>query len=83
LRPLPSGVMIYGDGERRLETLPPPQVPRREVIDELLAAVREGQAPVHSGEWGKATLEICRAILRSAAEGGEVPLVHQVELPRA
>jgi phthalate 4,5-cis-dihydrodiol dehydrogenase len=83
LRPLPSGVMIYGDGERRLETLPPPQVPRREVIDELWAAVREGRAPVHSGEWGKATLEICRAILRSAAEGREVPLVHQVELPRA
>ena len=77
LRPGPEGVMIYGDDERRLETLPPPEVPRREVIDELCAAVFENRAPVHSGEWGMAVIEICHAILQSAAEGREIALAHQ------
>ena len=39
LRPLPNGVMIYDDGAARLERLPPPAVPRAEVIDELYGAV--------------------------------------------
>src|SRR5213078_1193640 len=45
LRPLPSGVMIYGDAEQRLDPLPPPEVPRAEVIDELYGAIVEGRAP--------------------------------------
>lgn len=77
LRPGPEGVMIYGDDERRLEPLPPPNVPRREVIDELYAAAVENRVPKHSGEWGMATLEICRAILQSAAEDREIPLARQ------
>jgi len=74
LRPLPGGVMIYGDSEQRLEALPPPKVPRTEVIDELYGAVVEGRAPLHSGEWAMATLEVCLAILRSARESAEIPL---------
>jgi phthalate 4,5-cis-dihydrodiol dehydrogenase len=65
LRPLPNGVMIYGDAEQRLDPLPPPKVPRQEVIDELYGAVAEGRAPLHSGEWAMATLEVCLAILHS------------------
>lgn len=74
LRPLPEGVMVYADGEKHLEPLPAPKVQRAEVIDELYAAVVEGKAPLHDGEWGTATMEACLAILRSAEEGREVAL---------
>jgi phthalate 4,5-cis-dihydrodiol dehydrogenase len=78
LRPLPTGVMIYGDTEQRLDALPEPAVPRSEVIDELYNAVVLGRAPVHSGEWSLATMEVCFAILTSAREQREVTLEHQV-----
>jgi phthalate 4,5-cis-dihydrodiol dehydrogenase len=81
LRPLPSGVMIYGDAEQRLDPLPPPGVPRAEVIDELYGAIVEGRAPLHSGEWALATMEVCLAILRSAREQKEVALQNQIALP--
>jgi phthalate 4,5-cis-dihydrodiol dehydrogenase len=78
LRPLSSGVMVYGDDAQWLDPLPPPQVPRPEVIDEFYAAVVNGKPPLHSGEWARATLEVCLAILRSAREGQPVTLNHQV-----
>lgn len=74
LRPLPVGVMIYADGDKRLEPLPAPAIPRVEVIDELYAAVVEGRAPRHDGEWAMATLQVCLAILESARTGKEVQL---------
>jgi phthalate 4,5-cis-dihydrodiol dehydrogenase len=77
LRPMPDGVMVYGHAERRLERLPPPEVPRAEVTDELLAACRDGVAPRHSGAWGMATLEVCLALLDSARTGAEIALHHQ------
>src|SRR5438552_11679039 len=81
LRPLPSGVMIYGDAEQRLDPLPPPEVPRAEVIDELYGAIVEGRAPLHSGQWALATMEVCLAILRSAREQKEVALQNQIAWP--
>lgn len=74
LRPLPDGVMIYGDAERRLDALPPPRIPRVEVIDEIYAAVAEGKAPLHSGESALATLQVCLAMLDSARQGKEILL---------
>ena len=74
LRPLPHGVMIYADDERRLDPVQPPILPRVEVIDELYAAVVEGSAPLHDGEWGMATLQVCLAILESARDGKEILL---------
>jgi phthalate 4,5-cis-dihydrodiol dehydrogenase len=74
LRPLPTGVMIYGDAEKRLEPLQAPEVPRREVIDELYGAVVEGRPPLHSGEWAIATLEVCLAMLTSARQRKEILL---------
>ena len=65
LRPTSKGVMIYDDRERRLEAVAVPPVPRREVIDELYAAVVDGLPPVHDGRWGLATMEVCFAILKS------------------
>ena len=78
LRPLPTGVMIYEGGAERLEPLPAPAVTRAEVIDELYDAVVAGNPPLHDGAWATATLEVCLAMLRSAREGREIPLQHQV-----
>lgn len=81
LRPGPEGLTIYGDDEVRFEPLPGPPVPRAEVFDELYDAVVHDRPPTHSGEWAMATLEVCLAILASAAGGCEVRLQHQVGLP--
>jgi phthalate 4,5-cis-dihydrodiol dehydrogenase len=77
LRPLRQSVVVYGDEVRSVEELPPPQIPRSEVVDELYDAVVLGRPPLHSGEWGLATLEICLAILASAESGRQVELQHQ------
>ena len=69
---------VYGDEGIDTFTLAPPVVPRSEVIDELCAAVFDDVAPLHSGAWGRATLEVCRAVLQSADEGREVRLSYQV-----
>jgi phthalate 4,5-cis-dihydrodiol dehydrogenase len=81
LRAMPDGVMIYQNGTARLDVVPPPTVPRGEVIDELYQAVVNGIAPLHDGAWAMATLEAVLAILTSAREGRDVMLTHQVALP--
>jgi phthalate 4,5-cis-dihydrodiol dehydrogenase len=58
----------------RLERIPPPDIPRKEVIDELYAAVLDARPPLHDGEWAAATLEVCVAILQSSRTGREIPL---------
>ena len=83
MRPLPNGVMIYDDTAVHLDALPPPGVPRAEVIDELYGTVIDGRAPLHTGEWAMATHEICLAMLESARTGGDVPLRHQVGIGAA
>jgi|SRR5580700_546627 phthalate 4,5-cis-dihydrodiol dehydrogenase len=78
LRPLPQGVMVYGDEARHLEEIAAPKIPRKEVVDELYDAAMSGTPPLHSGEWGLATLEICLAILEAAKGASEVELRWQV-----
>ncbi len=78
LRPGPEGVMVYGDDAKYLDPLPPTTVPHGGVIDELVAAIRQGTPPLHSGQWGVATMEVCLGILRSAAEDGEMMMERQV-----
>jgi phthalate 4,5-cis-dihydrodiol dehydrogenase len=78
LRPTAHGVKIYGDVQERFEALPPPMVPRAEVIDELCDAIFNDRPELHSGEWGLATMEVCLAMLQSAREGREMFLKHQV-----
>ncbi|MBK18676.1 MAG: 4,5-dihydroxyphthalate dehydrogenase [Rhodospirillaceae bacterium] len=79
IRPLPQSVRVYADDEVIEHPLDPPSVPRGEVIDELAAAILDGVAPVHTGEWGRATFEACAAVYRSAEEGGEVKLSYQLK----
>ncbi len=82
LRPVAGGVMIYDDREARLDPVPVPSVPRAEVIDEFHAAVVHGIPPLHDGEWARATIEVCLAILDSAQNEAEMMLRHQVGLRR-
>jgi phthalate 4,5-cis-dihydrodiol dehydrogenase len=74
LRPTPRGLWIYGERERHFEPLPPPPVPRGNVLEELCAAVLQGRKPLHDGPWGLATLQACLAMAQSAREGREIVL---------
>ncbi len=78
LRPTPAGIEIHGDEAQLVEALPPPTVPRVEVIDELCRCVTEGTPALHSGEWARATTEVCLAILESARSGADCRLQFQV-----
>ena len=75
LRAMPDGVWVYGDSRQERLLLPPPPVPRYEVIDELHAAIVDAVQPLHDGPWARATLEVCLALLRSAREGCDVELL--------
>jgi len=74
LRPVPDGVWIDSDHGREKIELPPPAIPRSEVVDELLAAVRHGKAPLHDGAWARDTLAGCLALLASARDDVDVQL---------
>ncbi|HSW08707.1 MAG TPA: Gfo/Idh/MocA family oxidoreductase [Aquabacterium sp.] len=74
LRAMPDGVWVYGDAQQERLLLPPPPVPRYEVIDELHAAIVDQVQPMHDGPWARATLDVCLALLRSAREGRDVDL---------
>ncbi len=69
LRPTPTGIGIFTDYEHRVEPLSPPEIPRIEVIDELINAVRHGVVPLHDGVWARATTEVCLKLLLSAETG--------------
>jgi phthalate 4,5-cis-dihydrodiol dehydrogenase len=83
LRASPNGVTIYDhQGAREVPIAARGGVPgRREVLDDMYAAVREGKRPLHDARWGKATLEASLAVLQSARENREIALVHQVAVP--
>ncbi|MGH8436635.1 MAG: Gfo/Idh/MocA family protein [Pseudomonas sp.] len=74
LRPVADGVWIDSDDGREKVALAAPAVPRSEVIDELLAAVRNGETPMHDGAWARDTLAGCLALLNSARDDLDVEL---------
>jgi phthalate 4,5-cis-dihydrodiol dehydrogenase len=78
LRPVPQGVIVDSDREHGLRPIAPPRAPRLPVLAELYDSVTTGNAPLHSGEWGMATLEAALAILQSAHERRAIPLQRQV-----
>jgi phthalate 4,5-cis-dihydrodiol dehydrogenase len=78
LRPTPQGVLVYSDTDRQLRQIDRPAIPRHEVVEELHKVVINDAAPLHSGEWGLATLEACLAMLRSTRERREIALHKQV-----
>jgi phthalate 4,5-cis-dihydrodiol dehydrogenase len=78
LRPVPQGVIVDSAREHGLRPLAPPLAPRLEIIDELCDAIWNDREPLHSGEWGLATLEVCLAMLQSARERREIKLQRQI-----
>ncbi|MFV3126167.1 Gfo/Idh/MocA family oxidoreductase [Niveispirillum sp. KHB5.9] len=76
LRLTPDGVTLYGrDGVRAITTDRHAWRPGRgDVLEELYAAVRHGQAPIHDGEFGRATVQVCLAVLQSARERRDIQL---------
>jgi phthalate 4,5-cis-dihydrodiol dehydrogenase len=76
IRESPDGLVVdTRDGSR---DIPIPDEPRGTAeLNELCAAVRDGQPVVHDGQWGLATLEVCLAIHASSQTRREVILHHQ------
>jgi phthalate 4,5-cis-dihydrodiol dehydrogenase len=78
VRLTPKGLWMYGPEQESFEALPVPAYPRKEVIDELWGALREGRPLLHSGSWARATTEVCLSLLEAAQTGQAVHLNHQV-----
>jgi phthalate 4,5-cis-dihydrodiol dehydrogenase len=80
MRASADGVTVYDrNGRREIPLAMDDTLPgRREVLDDIRLAIRSGQAPLHDGRWGKATVEVALAIQQSAREGREIALQHQV-----
>lgn len=76
LRQSPDGVFIYDESGRR-EVLCDTAPPVLRDFAELAAAITEDRAPFPDGNWGKATVEVCLALLESSQKSQEVRLSHQ------
>ena len=81
IRQSPTGLIVYSEQGQTEITLPADHSPRDLVMTEFSAAITGRAAPVHSGRWGLANLEICAAAIRSSQSGGDVLLEEQVGLP--
>ena len=78
IRDSANGVYVYDDEGRREIVLPKQGEAHARELEELLAAVSDDRPPFPDARWGMATLEVIVAILRSSAEGREIPMRHQV-----
>jgi phthalate 4,5-cis-dihydrodiol dehydrogenase len=73
MRQSPDGLYLYTD-EGREEISASPYRGRAAELIELRDALRENRDVFPNGEWGKANLEICLAILASARENRDIEL---------
>jgi phthalate 4,5-cis-dihydrodiol dehydrogenase len=80
MRASADGLYVYDKNGKREVALPRSNsMPgRSEVLDDMIAAIREGKKPLHDGRWGKANVEVTLAIQRSARERREIMLEHQI-----
>ena len=81
LRQTPEGLRLYGENEQREISLATGSRGREAEAEELYAAVAHNRPVIHDGRWGAATLEVCLAMLESAATRKEIFLSHQVPTP--
>ncbi len=79
IRQSPHGVYVYDkDGRREIPCKGGYFRGAAELL-ELSHAIEEGREPFLDAEWGRATLEVCVAILDSSREDREIALRHQHE----
>lgn len=81
IRQTPDGLYIYGETEHREVKLPAAARGRGAEVEELYHAIVHDRPVFHDGRWGAATLEVCLAIIESAAKRREIFLSHQVPSP--
>lgn len=81
LMPTPQGVTVFDDEGRRELEMPVGIGLSAYAFDDMYDAVVRGKPVVRDGRWGKATLEVCLAIVESAREQREVYLKHQSPTP--
>ncbi|MBA2690231.1 MAG: hypothetical protein H0U63_05470 [Burkholderiales bacterium] len=80
IRQSPQGIFLYTEAGR--EEIPcPVDAGRAAELRELYDAVAQNRPAFPDGRWGKATLEVCLALLQSSHERREIPLAHQVPSP--
>ena len=72
LKLTPKGLLIYGDAEREFLPIAPPELPRKEVIDEFVGACLGTRRPIHDGRWGFDTIACCVALLESSRRRTDV-----------
>ena len=77
IRQSPQGIFVYSETGR--EEIPcAVDAGRTAELRELQQAVMQDRPPFPDGRWGKATLEVCLAMLQSSNERREIALAHQV-----
>ncbi|GFM31268.1 Gfo/Idh/MocA family protein [Novosphingobium sp. PY1] len=72
LKITPKGIAIYGDTQRRFIDIPPPALPRAEVLAEFIGAITGEREPIHDGRWGLETMACCEALLESSRHRREI-----------
>ncbi len=77
LRLTPKGIEVWADTERTFIPTPADPSPRAEVLKGLYEAIRNDAPPLQAGTWGRASLEVCHAILESAREDRHIILRYQ------
>jgi predicted dehydrogenase len=78
VRQSPDGLMVYGEQGPYEIPIQKGRTGRTAELMEMYDAVVEGRPLFHDGRWGLGTLEVCLAILESAASGADVAMKHQV-----
>ena len=81
LRQSADGVFIYDEHGRSEVSCPPWAGPLKVELEDFYLSVTQDRRVLHDGRWGKATLEVCLAMLQSSREQQEQRLYHQVPSP--
>jgi predicted dehydrogenase len=81
LRQSSEGVFIYDEQGRSEIPCDRWDGPLKVELDEFHRSITQDQPMPHDGKWGKATLEVCLAMLQSSRDQNEQRLCHQVASP--
>jgi phthalate 4,5-cis-dihydrodiol dehydrogenase len=81
IRQSSDGVFIYDENGRTEVPCPIWEGPLKVELEDFYRAVTENRPVPHDGKWGKATLEVCLAIIQSSRNRREAFLSHQVPSP--
>jgi len=81
IRQSPDGLLIYDDDGKKEIHIAKGIDAREAELQEFYQGIVNDRPIFHDGRWGQATLEVCLAILQSAAERREIAMFHQVPVP--